>query len=660
MLDLFYLVILLPLIGFLHNGLLLRKISNRVAGTIGTLAVFIPFLITLGAFFEFNPMVRQDPHLFKILSWIEVGSFKVDFAYQVDQLSLYMTLIITGIGSLIHLYSIGYMKKEEGFVRFFSYLNLFIFSMLNLVLADNLVLTFLGWEGVGLCSYLLIGFDYHKAEAASAGMKAFVVNRMGDFGFILGMAWIYWFTGTLRYTEIYAALPMLDEFQIYVNWIAFFFFVAAVGKSAQIPLYVWLPDAMAGPTPVSALIHAATMVTAGLFLIARLNIIYINAELTSSLIAWIGGITAFFAATIAIFQNDIKKVLAYSTVSQLGYMFMAMGVGAYVGGLFHVMTHAFFKALLFLGAGSVILGLHHQQDISKMGGVSKHMKITALTFLIGTIAISGLPPFSGFFSKDLILEKVFAQSQYGIYLWVIGAVTALMTSFYMFRLLFLVFFGKERYDSHNLDHGLHSSHGGHSVHESPLTMTLPLVLLSVGAIFAGFVQTPFYAGGINLLDKYFAPIFQSGIQLKEHWALIIPSNYSAESFHLTHATELILVTISISLAIIGLTLAYVKFVKNSQFTSSEQTGFKKLITNKYYIDEFYDTIFVKSYIRMNKFIAHTLDAKGIDRFFMSLGLGFGIVSGLFRRVQTGFVGDYALYIVLGVIAILSFVLVRGV
>lgn len=658
MLDLFYLVILLPLLGFLHNGLLIRKIPNRVAGTLGSLAVFIPFLITLGAFFEYNPMIRKDPHLFTLIPWIEVGSFKVDFAYQVDHLSLYMTLIITGIGSLIHLYSIGYMKKEEGFVRFFSYLNLFIFSMLNLVLADNLVLTFLGWEGVGLCSYLLIGFDYHKSEAASAGMKAFVVNRMGDFGFILGMAWIYWLTGSLRYTDIYATLPMIDEFQIYVNWIAFFFFIAAVGKSAQIPLYVWLPDAMAGPTPVSALIHAATMVTAGLFLIARLNIIYVNAELTSSLIAWIGGITAFFAASIAIFQNDIKKVLAYSTVSQLGYMFMAMGVGAYVGGLFHVMTHAFFKALLFLGAGSVILGLNHQQDISKMGGVMKHMKITGITFLIGTLAISGLPPFSGFFSKDLILEKVFAQSQYGIFLWILGALTALMTSFYMFRLLFLVFFGKERFSSNNHDHS--SKHSEHSVHESALTMTLPLMILSIGAMFAGFFQTPFYAGGITLLDQYFSPIFQSGIQLKEHWSLIIPSNYSSETMHLNHFTELILVSISIAFAFFGLVIAYIKFIKNQQVPTIEVVGFKRVLTNKYFIDEIYDSLFVKSYMRMNRFIAFTLDAKIIDKFFMSLGLGFGIISGLFRKVQTGFVGDYALYIVLGVIAILSFVLVRGV
>jgi NADH-quinone oxidoreductase subunit L len=649
MLEFFYMVILLPLFGFLHNSLLSQKISKRIAGTVATLCVFIPFLITVGALLEFNPLVRKDPHVFTILQWIEISNLKVDFAYQIDQLSLYMTLIITGIGTLIHLYSIGYMRREEGFIRFFSYLNLFIFMMLNLVLADNLVLTFLGWEGVGLCSYLLIGFDFHKSSAASAGMKAFIVNRIGDFGFLVGMGWIYWLTGTLRYTEIYSQLPMLDEFQIYVNWIALFFFIAAVGKSAQIPLYVWLPDAMAGPTPVSALIHAATMVTAGLFLIARLNIIYINAEITSNLIAWIGATTAFFAATIAIYQNDIKKVLAYSTVSQLGYMFMAMGVGAYTGGLFHVMTHAFFKALLFLGAGSVIYGLHHEQDIRKMGGVSKYMKITTVTFIIGTLAISGIPPFSGFFSKDLILEKVYLYPNSGNILWVIGILTALMTSFYMFRLLFLCFYGKERIDHEHAPH----------VHESPSTMTTPLVVLALGAAISGFLKTPFYAGGIDILDRYFAPIFQAGIQLKLNWSM--NSTLSAHPIeHLDHSLELTLVGVSIFVAILGLAISYFHFLIRKKIPGITYYGFAKVLAHKYYIDEFYDKVFVQQYINLSRFIAYSLDAKVIDRFFMVVGLGFGLMSGGFRRVQTGFVGDYALYIVLGVIAILSFVLVRGV
>lgn len=643
MLDLFYLVILFPLIGFLHNGLLFKKISPRVSGTIGTLSVFIPFLIALAAFQEFHPMERTDPHLFTIMPWIEIGSFSVDFGYQVDQLSLYMTLIITGIGTLIHLYSMGYMRGEPGFNRFFSYLNLFVFSMLNLVLSDNLVLTFLGWEGVGLCSYLLIGFEYEKDSAADAGMKAFVVNRIGDFGFIIGMALVYWFTGSLKYAEIVTAIPGIDEFQSVANWVALFFFIAAIGKSAQIPLFVWLPDAMAGPTPVSALIHAATMVTAGIFLIARLNIIFLNAELTSLLIAWIGGLTALFAASIAIFQNDIKKVLAYSTVSQLGYMFLAMGVGAYVGGLFHLMTHAFFKALLFLGAGSVIHALHHEQDLSRMGGIGKYMKITFLTFAIGTFAISGLPPFSGFFSKDLILEKTFAYGNMGSVLWGMGILTALMTSFYMFRLFFLTFMGEERLTPSAKSH----------LHESPGTMTIPLVILSMGAIGAGFLQTPFFAGSIDILNRFFQPILEPGLVLQSKWNTGVPG------LELNHELELILAGISVLIAVIGLIAGFM-VLKKPILSSEERKGITRVLADKYYVDEFYDLVFVRGYKGLAHFVSNTLDKNGIDRILMYLGFGFGGFAGLLRRFQTGFVGDYALYIVLGTIAIMAYVIVKGV
>jgi NADH-quinone oxidoreductase subunit L len=379
-----------------------------------------------------------------LLEWIHAGNFKVNFAYQVDQLSLYMTLIITGIGSLIHVYSMGYMHGDEGFNRFFVYLNLFIFSMLNLVLGDNLVLMFLGWEGVGLCSYLLIGFDYHKSSAANAGMKAFITNRIGDVGFAVGIFLTYWYTGSVVYTDILSALPTAIPFKEIINWVAFAFFIGAIGKSAQIPLYVWLPDAMAGPTPVSALIHAATMVTAGVFMIARLNPIFMAAEIASDYIAITGAVTALFAATIGLYQTDIKKVLAYSTVSQLGYMFLAMGVGAYTAGMFHLMTHAFFKALMFLGSGSVIHAMHHEQDMRNMGNLKNYMKITWITFMIGTLAIAGIPPFSGFFSKDLILEKAFGHHGIGPLLWGLGFLGALTTAFYMFRLVFLTFYGKER------------------------------------------------------------------------------------------------------------------------------------------------------------------------------------------------------------------------
>lgn len=643
MLDLMYLVILFPLFGFLHNGLLWNKLPARITGTIGTLSVFFSFIISLGAFFEFRVLDRTDPYLFTILPWIHIGSFQIDFGYQVDQLSLFMTLIITGIGSLIHLYSIGYMKGDPGFNRYFAYLNLFIFSMLNLVLADNLVLTFLGWEGVGLCSYLLIGYEYEKDSSANAGMKAFVVNRIGDFGFILGMGILYWFTGTLKYAEIAILVPQIEDIKNYFDIIALLFFLAAIGKSAQIPLYVWLPDAMAGPTPVSALIHAATMVTAGIFFIARMSFIYYNAEVASLVIAIIGSLTAIFAASIAIFQNDIKKVLAYSTVSQLGYMFLAMGVGAYTGGMFHLMTHAFFKALLFLGAGSVIHALKNEQDIRFMGGLKKYMKVTFITFLIGTYAIAGLPPMSGFFSKDLILEKAYSYPKLGTWFWLVGVLTALLTSFYMFRLFFLVFLGKERIPLDKKEH----------LHESPSTMLIPLVVLAIGSILAGFIQTPFYFGNLKLLDQYFYPIWEPSYSIGIQLGII------KEQIELSHEVELVLVFTSVGLAVLGFILALFLIGKPIP-TEEERKGFKRVLANKYYIDEIYEAIFVRPTILFSQWIYEILDRKGIDRFFTGLGLGFGIFAGGLRRFQTGFVGDYALYIVLGTIVIMAFVILKGV
>ncbi len=643
MLELFSFVILLPLFGFLHNGLLWNKLSARVTGTVGTLAVFIPFLITLGAFQEFRVMGRSDPYLFSIFSWIQIGNLSVDFAYQVDQLSLYMTLIITGIGCLIHLYSVGYMKGDSGFNRYFAYLNLFVFSMLNLVLADNLVLTFLGWEGVGLCSYLLIGFDYHKKSSADAGMKAFVVNRIGDFGYVIGMALVYWFTGSLKYVEIVASIPYIDPIKEYMDLIALSFFLAAVGKSAQFPLYVWLPDAMAGPTPVSALIHAATMVTAGIFLIARLNLIYLNAELASLVIACTGAFTSVFAASIAIFQNDIKKILAYSTVSQLGYMFLAMGIGAYVGGMFHLMTHAFFKALLFLGAGSVIFALHHEQDIRFMGGLRKYMKITFITFFIGTWSIAGFPPFSGFFSKDYILEKAFQYPTYGPLFWTVGILSALFTSVYMFRLFFLVFLGEERLQAQHTKH----------VHESPYSMTLPLILLSIGSAISGFLQTPFFAGGFDILSRYFHPVLEPAFHLSGNMYMHI--SYG----EISHSTEIILAFISVGMAAIGFLIAW-KYSTNTVSDDFRKKKIAKFFANRLYVDEIYEFLFVRNYKRLSYFVSDVLDKKGIDRFFLILGLGFGSFVGALRRVQTGFVGDYALYIVLGTIAMMAYVILKGV
>jgi len=646
MLELFPLVILLPLIGFIINGFLYKKLPNSVSAIIGTSAVAIPFFITLGAFFEFKPLERNTPHLFTLLNWIEVGSFKADFAYQIDQLSLYMTLIITGIGSLIHVYSSGYMHGEHGFNRFFAYLNLFIFSMLNLVLADNLVLMFLGWEGVGLCSYLLIGFDYHKDSAANAGMKAFITNRIGDVGFAIGIFLTYWYLGSVRYVDIMAALPTALPFKEIINWVALAYFIGAMGKSAQIPLYVWLPDAMAGPTPVSALIHAATMVTAGVFMIARLNPIFFAANITSEFIAIIGACTAFFGATIGLLQNDIKKVLAYSTVSQLGYMFLAMGVGAYSAGMFHLMTHAFFKALMFLGSGSVIHAMHHEQDMRNMGNLKTYMKITWLTFIIGTLAISGIPPFSGFFSKDLILEKAFSFHGIGNVLWAIGLAGAFCTAFYMFRLVFLTFYGNERIDHHVKEH----------LHESPISITLPLVILAIGAAFAGLLQVPhIFFGGTHFLTDYFKPIFESGEIAVKSWGV------SKEPHEMPVSLEVTLVIISVGIASVGILLSYILFnVKKSVPTTDDKiTGFSKILYNKYYVDEFYELSIIKPLIKLSEWLARAFDKIVIDGFIVGTGKVFLWISSIIRRLQTGIVGDYAFSIVIGAIIILLYLTLNG-
>lgn len=643
MLEIFPLVVILPLLGFLHNAFLRNRIPNRLAGAIGTISVFLGFLITVGAFFEFSPWTRKDPHLVLVFPWIHVGGFQADFAYQIDQLSLYMTLIITGIGSLIHLYSMGYMKGDPGYNRFFAYLNLFVFSMLNLVLSDNLVLTFLGWEGVGLCSYLLIGFEYEKDSAAKAGMKAFVVNRIGDLGFVAGTALLFWFAGTVRYSELQVTILGMPEFATYANVVALAFFIAAMGKSAQVPLYVWLPDAMAGPTPVSALIHAATMVTAGVFLIARLAIVFTLAPETSLFIASIGAFTALFSATIGGLQNDIKKVLAYSTVSQLGFMFLAMGTGAYVAGLFHLMTHAFFKALLFLGAGSVIHALHHEQDIRKMGGLAKKIPITFVTFLLGTLAISGIPPFSGFFSKDLILEKAFAYPLYSEILWGMSVLAAGFTAFYMFRLTFLVFTGGSRFADH-----------GHPVHESPLTMTLPLILLATGAVFAGFLQTPHFFLGIHTLESYFEPVLAPSITNSIALGLHRTSN------SLTETQEVFLAGLSVLVATFGILISFfLHRIRNVKF-KEQYEGLSKIVYNKYYIDELYDSVFVKPFLGVSRAIAFYIDTQVVDRFFLLIGFTLGRVGAVSQRLQTGFVGDYALYIVLGSFVIVIFLLAKGV
>ena len=503
MINLIYLTVLLPLLGFLFNGLFGHKIKNeKIIGIIGSSTVGIGFIISLGAFIETLSLpVESRSNIVTLFSWLNVGGLNIKFAYLVDQLSLVMALVVTGVGFLIHVYSIGYMHGDKGFWRFFAYLNLFIFAMMNLILGDNFLVLFLGWEGVGLCSYLLIGFWYdrkfEKGTVPQAAKKAFIVNRIGDFGFLLGMFLIYQTFDSLNFNEVFSKVANYPVGDSVFTLIALFLFIGATGKSAQIPLFVWLPDAMAGPTPVSALIHAATMVTAGVYMVARSSIIFASAPSVLLLIAVVGLLTAFFAATVGLVQNDIKKVLAYSTVSQLGYMFLGLGVGAFSAGIFHVMTHAFFKALLFLGAGSVIHAMHEKQDIQHYGGLKKYMPKTFITFLIATFAIAGFPGLSGFFSKDEILWNAYSKG--GLIFWIIGVLTAVMTAFYMFRLVSLTFFGKERFDKNHTH-----------PHESPSVMTIPLIILAGLSVIGGYIGIPavFSGEGGNKFESWLHPIFE--------------------------------------------------------------------------------------------------------------------------------------------------------
>lgn len=635
MTQLIYLTVLLPLLGFLINGLFGSKIKNeKIIGGIGSGVIGLSFLVSVMSFFELLSLPEEKREIIvHLFTWLKAGGLNVSFAYQVDQLSITMALIVTGVGFLIHLYSIGYMHGDKGFWRFFAYLNLFIFAMMNLILADNFVLLFLGWEGVGLCSYLLIGFWYdrkfEKSTTSDAAKKAFVVNRIGDFGFLLGMFLIFMTFGSLNFSEVFSRVSGMNVPTYVFNFIALFLFIGATGKSAQIPLFVWLPDAMAGPTPVSALIHAATMVTAGVYMVARTSIIFASAPAIMTVIAVVGLLTAFFAATIGLVQNDIKKVLAYSTVSQLGYMFLALGVGAFGAGIFHVMTHAFFKALLFLGAGSVIHGMHEEQNIQKYGGLKKYMPTTYKTFLVASIAIAGIPPFAGFFSKDEILWYSFANG--GFIFWIIGAITALMTAFYMFRLLTLTFDGTPRFD-------VHHKHP----HESPAIMTIPLVVLAVLSVIGGFIGIPEVFSGShgNLFHGWLAPIFKKA-ELKL-------AHYGSHS----HATELILMAISVTGAALAIWFARKVYLQNPQFavnTANKFKGLYKILFNKYYVDEVYDTAVVKPILKSSEsFLWKIADVKLIDGAVNGLAKVVENSSEYIRKIQTGVTQFYAVIMTLGI------------
>ena len=627
-----WLIPVLPLAGFIINGLFRNTLSEKLIGFIGSIMVLAAFGLSVAAFLQ----VKSTGHPINVTlyNWISVKNFNVPFAFLVDQLSSLMLLIITGIGFLIHLYSIGYMHGDKGFGKFFAYLNLFVFFMLLLVLGSNYLILFIGWEGVGLCSYLLIGFWYTNPSYADAAKKAFVMNRIGDLGFLLAMFLIYNTFSSFSYDVVFKEAVSSQSQNVHLPFIliTILLFVGATGKSAQIPLFTWLPDAMAGPTPVSALIHAATMVTAGIYMIARSNILFTLAPLTMNIIAIVGLATAVLAALIALTQTDIKKVLAYSTVSQLGYMFLGLGVGAYTGAFFHVMTHAFFKALLFLGAGSVIHGVSGEQDMRKMGGLKGKMKITFITMLVGTLAISGIPPFSGFFSKDEILSHAF---QHNIVLYVIGVIGAMFTAFYMFRMLYLTFYGKFR----------GTAEQEHHIHESPATITIPLIVLAILAAFGGALGIP---GEHHWLQNYLAPVFADSTK-------ITPVVEMPESLEIT------LMIVSVSAAVIAIIFAYFKYNKNNHVPvadTEERSFWANLSYNKFYIDELYDFIIRRPLDAMSKFFFRIVDRSAIDGLVNGIGQAPVEASKGFRLLQTGNVGFYIFMMVAGIVAILIYSFVK--
>ncbi|MFT5883943.1 MAG: NADH-quinone oxidoreductase subunit L [Arcticibacterium sp.] len=629
------LIPLFPFIGFLINGLGFKKIPQNLVAPIGIAASFFSFLCTVVVFVEF----QGSPVIYTFFDWISVGSLHVSFAFQLDQLSILMLFVITGVGSLIHLYSAGYMKHDAGVGKFFSYLNLFLFSMLILVLGANYLIMFIGWEGVGLCSYLLIGFWNKRSDFGDAARKAFIMNRVGDLGFLIGVFLIFREFGTLEYLNVFEQASHMTSGSLSLMFITFCLFIGAMGKSAQIPLFTWLPDAMAGPTPVSALIHAATMVTAGVYMVVRSNILYTLSPDTLEFIGWIGTLTALIAAAIALFQNDIKKVLAYSTVSQLGFMFIGLGVMAFTSGFFHVITHAFFKALLFLGAGSVIHAMGDEQDIRKMGGLWSKTKITAITFLIGTLAISGLPPFAGFFSKDEILVHAF---QHNKLMWAIAMLSSFMTAFYMFRLFFLVFKG----------HFRGTVQQEKNVHESPKSMTIPLLVLALLSVIGGFMGMPEIFHFPHALSNFLDPLFIYSKSASEDFGAITVS----------HGVEWLLMGFSVLLAAAAFLLSYVLYVRKGIIPKDdiEMSGFQKVLYDKFYLDENYDRLFVKPIEKMSNFFGEIFDPKGIDGLIILVVKGIRFSSNAFGRLQTGTTGFYILLMTLAIAFILIFNLGDGI
>jgi NADH-quinone oxidoreductase subunit L len=647
-----WLIPLFPAIGVLINGLLGHRLPKKVIGPIACLAVGLSAIVSTLIFLEVLALPPESRILKDVVSytWMVAGNFSVDIGFLIDPLSLVMLMVVCWVSLLIHIYSIGYMHGDPGYRRYFTELNLFVFFMLILVSANNFLMMFVGWEGVGLCSYLLIGFWYEKKSASNAGNKAFIVNRIGDFGFLLGIFAVFYCTGTLNFQEVFAKAPSIFVYGgMTITLITLAFFLGATGKSAQIPLYTWLPDAMEGPTPVSALIHAATMVTAGVYMVARLNILFMMAPVSLMIVGIIGALTAIFAATIGMTQFDIKRVLAYSTVSQLGYMFLACGVGAFSVGIFHLMTHAFFKALLFMGAGSVMHALSGELDMRKMGNLRQHMPHTYRTFLIATLAIAGIPPLAGFFSKDEILYKAFSfqgtvWESGGRILWLIGLVAALITAFYMFRAVFMTFHGKSRVEPHVAKH----------LHESPAVMTTPLWILAILSVVGGWVGIP-WIESFNLFPQWLEPVMK-GKEIVSHMTAGVPEHAVHHSLNF----ELLMALVSVVVAGVGILIAYTFYIKKPdipyRLTSGGFAPVYRLVLDKYRIDELYDFLFVRPLLRMSDaFMWKVVDTKLIDgtvNGIADIAKGWGNWA---QRLQTGYVQNYALMILVGLILIFSYI-----
>jgi NADH-quinone oxidoreductase subunit L len=660
-----WLIPVLPLVGAAINGLFGKRFSRQTVVAIALGFCGAAFVMALWIAFQFSSLGL--PHIELLASWIRAGDFQVDFAFYLDQLSLVMLLVVTGVGFLIHIYSVGYMWEEAGFYRFFAYLNLFMFFMLTLVLASNYLLMFIGWEGVGLASYLLIGFWFTKDSAASAGKKAFIVNRIGDFGFLIALFLMIKHFGSLNFVQVFRIvfrMPAEVAGTGLLTSIGLLLMVGAAGKSAQLPLYVWLPDAMEGPTPVSALIHAATMVTAGVYMVARSHVVFDRAPQALMVVAIVGTLTALFAATIGVCQTDIKKVLAYSTISQLGYMFMACGVAAYSAGIFHLMTHAFFKGLLFLAAGSVIHAVGGEQDMRRMGGLRHHIPWTFWTMTAATFAIAGFPPFAGFFSKDAILWKAFS-SEYGSWVyWAIGVFTAFLTSFYMFRLWFLTFFGEYRGEAagHGDEHiqvidsragaPAPHEHGRGGIHESPTVMLVPLVILAVLSFCGGWV-------GSERFDKFLSPALHAEVTLSEEAAAATSAPDSKEQGN----SETLFTSISVLAAVSGLFLAWLLYHRRPQLPQEiahALGGFYEAVVHKYYVDEIYAAVFVKPLIDgSTRILWHGIDRDVIDATLDNGAEGAREVSDTMRHMQSGNLRSYAGWIAAGAAVVIAYMVWLG-